>query len=404
MHPPDPGPSLISRGTAAYRRMNAALFLAGFSTFSLLYGVQPLLPAFSREFGVDPATSSLSLSLTTASLALAIVAAGALDQGASRRGLMAASMMGGALLNVAAALAPSWPLLLGARLIEGLALGGVPAVAMAYLAKEMDPRDLGRAMGLYVASTAFGGMTGRVGMGVLTDATSWRVAMGAMGAVGLLAAVGFLALLPSSRPVAARLAAPELRKPVRGWAPLLRHKGLLRLFALGFLLTSVFVSLFNYVGYRLTAEPFGLSQAAIGVLSLTYLLGVVGSGIAGAAADRWGPRIPLLAGVVTMGLGIAVTLSSSVLVILSGVGLATAGYFVAHAVASGWVGRLSGPVKERAASLYLLFYYAGSSLTGSGAGWVWEHGGWTAVVGLTSALTLLGLTLAAGLKDATAPA
>ncbi|WP_198411834.1 hypothetical protein [Microvirga flavescens] len=63
-------------------------------------------------------------------------------------------------------------------------------------------------------------------------------------------------------------------------------------------------------------------------------------------------------------------------------------------MASGSVGPLAGPAKGHAASLYLLFYYAGSSITGSVGGWFWQHGGWSSIVALTGALSLLGLFLA----------
>ena len=57
---------------------------------------------------------------------------------------------------------PSWHAILVIRALEGLALGGVPAIAIAYLAEEIEPRGLGFAMGLYIAGPAFGGMAGRV--------------------------------------------------------------------------------------------------------------------------------------------------------------------------------------------------------------------------------------------------
>jgi MFS family permease len=86
-----------------FARISFALFLAGFSTFSLLYCVQPLLPEFARDFGLSPAQSSLALSLATGALALAIFTMGALSQALPRRGLMATSMVLAALLNLAAA-------------------------------------------------------------------------------------------------------------------------------------------------------------------------------------------------------------------------------------------------------------------------------------------------------------
>jgi len=160
-----------ARDAGRLRRMSLALFLGGFSTFSLLYCVQPLLPTFARAFGLSPAQSALALSLSTATLAAAILLAGGAAQRLNLKSLMFGSMVLAAACNLAAALAPTWPLLLAARAAEGLLLGGVPAVAMTYLAEETDPADLAAAMGLYVAGTAFGGMAGRVGMGLLLART-----------------------------------------------------------------------------------------------------------------------------------------------------------------------------------------------------------------------------------------
>ncbi|PTQ12394.1 MFS transporter [Sphingomonas oleivorans] len=387
------------RGTAAYRRISLALFLAGFATFSLLYCVQPLLPEFARAFGISPAESALALSLTTGFLALAIVAAGAFSQALGRRGLMFGSMASAAILNIGAALSPDWHILLVARACEGLLLGGVPAVAMAYLAEEIDPRHLGKAMGLYVAGTAFGGMAGRVGMGVLTELTSWRGALGALGALDLAAGIGFLLLLPRSRnfvPVAGFQPGTHLRI----WAGHLRHPGLLRLFAIGFILPSMFVTLFNYAGFRLSEAPYDLNQTQISLIFLVYGFGMVASSAAGGLADRFG-RAPLLAlGLALLIAGVALTLLQALSGIIAGILLVTIGFFTGHSVASGWVGRLAGSAKGHAASLYLLFYYLGSSLIGSAGGWFWAHGGWPSVAALTGLLALTGLGLLASMRRA----
>jgi predicted MFS family arabinose efflux permease len=55
----------LVRNTPAYRRASLALFLSGFSTFSLLYCVQPLMPIFAQDFGVSPAASSLSVTMAS---------------------------------------------------------------------------------------------------------------------------------------------------------------------------------------------------------------------------------------------------------------------------------------------------------------------------------------------------
>jgi MFS transporter, YNFM family, putative membrane transport protein len=391
-------PATIERGTPAYRRAALALFLAGFSTFSLLYCVQPLLPAFAQSFHLTAASSSLALSLTTGALAVSIFAAGTLSQALPRRALMFGSMALAALLNLAASVAPQWHALLAARLVEGFALGGVPAVAMTWLAEEMHPQHLGKAMGLYVSGTAFGGMMGRVGMGIATEVLSWRGAMMGLGALDLAAAIGFALLLPPSRHFVARRQI-DLRQHARAWGGLLARPQLLRLFATGFVLTSVFVALFNYAGFRLSAAPYRLSQTAISLIFLTYVAGMFASPAAGHWADRLGRRGPMAGALAVMALGAGVTLASGLVWIVLGILLVTVGFFAAHAIASGWVGRLAGPAKSHAAALYLLFYYLGSSVVGSVGGWFWQKGGWGALVGLTGGLALLGVVIALCMRE-----
>lgn len=394
----DLSPPRIAAGTARFRRMSLALFLGGFSTFSLLYCVQPLLPTFARDFGLTPAQSSLALSLTTGALAVAILLAGAASQSLGRKGLMFASMSLAALLNLAAAFAPSWPMLLLARAAEGFLLGGVPAVAMAYVGEEMEPRDLGAAMGLYVAGTAFGGMAGRVGMGLLVEVGTWRSAMATIGALDLLAAAAFFLLLPRSRhfqPTPARDRAAQ----AAAWGQALAARRLLALFAVGFCLTGVFVTIFNYAGFRLEDPPYGLSQAQTSLIFLVYAFGVVASSTAGKLADRWGRRTLLGAGLAVMLAGVALTLPAGLPWIVAGVALVTIGFFIAHAVASGWVGALAGKAKGQAAALYLLFYYVGSSLAGSAGGGFWRAGGWPAVAAFTTVLAVVAGVLALRLKE-----
>lgn len=382
----------IRRGTADYRNCGYALFLLGFASFSLIYCVQPLLPQFARGFGLSPAESSLALSLTTGLLAVSIVLAAAFSQALGRRGLMFASMSLAAVFNIVAGVVPSWHGLLIARALEGIVLGGVPAVAMAWLAEEIDPDHLGKAMGRYIGGTAFGAMMGRVGMGMMTEIASWHVAMVALGLLCLCAAIGFLRLLPPSRNFV-RQPGFDPRFHLRAWGAHLRNGRLLRVYAIGFALTSIFSALFNYATFRLSAPPYALGPSQVSLIFLAFALGIVSSSVAGSLADRFGRRPLMLAGFAIILSGIALTLPMSLLSIGAGIALVAIGYFVGHSVASGAVGPVAGAHKGHAASLYLLFYYLGASVTGLVAGWFWQNGGWDAVAGLTGAFAILGIIL-----------
>ena len=392
LSPPLAADMWITRGSPAYRRASLGLFFMGFSTFALVWSVQPMLPAFARTFSVTPAESSLAMSLTTGWLAVSIMASVLVSHALGRRGVMCASMALGAALNLAAALSPSWTGILFARALEGLVLGGVPAVAAAYLAEEIEPRSLPRAMGLYIAGNALGGLVGRVGMGVLSELASWRVAMAALGLFCLASAALAFWLLPVSRNfVPKRGLGPSHH--LKQWGRHLSNPPLLGLFVIGFALLGIYVTIYNYVGFRLAEAPFGLGQTAISMIFLCVVIGVAGSSISGALADRFGKRAMMAAGFVTIGAGVLMTAANSAPLVIAGVVFLTGGFFVTHAIASASVGPLSGSAKAHSAALYMVFFYVGASVVGSLGGVMWQHWGWPAVAALTGGFTLAGLAL-----------
>jgi YNFM family putative membrane transporter len=264
---------------------------------------------------------------------------------------------------------------------------------MAYLAEEIHPKGLGRAMGQYVGGTAFGGMMGRVGVSVLSDAFGWRPALFIVSVLGLAAAIGFWFLLPPSRHFVRRTGV-KLSEHVAAWRGHLTHPMLPLLFAMGFLMMGMFVAVYNYAGFRLMRAPFSLSQSAIGLIFCAYLFGIAASATAGGLSDRFGRAPALLSGIALAITGVLLTLTTWLPAVILGIVLLTIGFFVAHSVSSAWVGALGGRSKGHAASLYLLAYYIGSSTLGAMGGWFWDHSGWGALVGY-ALVVLLAAAIAA---------
>ncbi len=377
----------LSRGTPAYRRATFALFCAGFATFALLYCIQPLLPMLAAHFSVSAASSSLALSLTTLSLAVCLLISGALAESWGRKPVMAAALGLASLLGLASVLVDSWQLLLALRALLGLALSGLPALAMAYVGEEFEPESLPAAMGLYIGGTALGGMLGRLLSGLLSDLGGWQLALGGIASLGLLALVAFVWLLPPSRhftaqPLSLRILLANFRLHLGN--PVLRG-----LFLQGFLLMGGFVALFNYIGFRLAGEPFGLSSTFIGLLFVVYLGGIFSAGWAGRLVPRFGARQVLRGGVALMLIGVGLCATSWLVSIVLGLGLFTLGFFAAHAVASGQVGSHAKGARAQASALYLCAYYLGSSVVGYGAGYVWDHAGWLPLMALLAALFVI---------------
>jgi YNFM family putative membrane transporter len=379
----------IRAGTPEFRHTNRALFLGGFSTFSLLYCVQPLMPLFSKEFGLSPMQSSWSLSASTAALAICLLFASALSDSIGRKGLMCCALMISALMTIASAFVHNFGQLIAIRVLLGITLAGLPAVAMAYLSEEIDPPSLGYSMGLYIAGSAFGGMMGRVATSVLSDFLSWRTALAIIGSTGLIAAVEFWRSLPKSKNFRQSKLHPS--GVLAGAMSHFRDEGLPWFFCIGFLLMGCFISVYNYLGFRLLDPQFGLRPSQISVIFSLYLIGIFSSVWMGKLADKFGRRHVLWAVISIMLAGLLLTLSNILAVIIVGIALLTFGFFGGHSIASSWVGRRAKPPQALASALYLFFYYLGSSVIGSFSGFMWETGGWSGVVAVLAAC--LGLSL-----------
>jgi predicted MFS family arabinose efflux permease len=155
-----------------------------------------------------------------------------------------------------------------------------------------------------------------------------------------------------------------------------------------------FVAMYNFLGFRLMQAPFHLSPFVVSLVFLAYLAGTWTSSRAGAEASRFGRKPVLLVSIAVMIAGVAITLSDNVFAVLAGLVIATAGFFGAHSIASGWTGQSAPAGKAQASSLYNLFYYGGSSAVGWFGGVAFDGGGWTAVAGTILALAVVAAAAA----------
>src|SRR6516162_7208137 len=376
------------------RRVRLGLFAAALATFALLYAPQPLLPQIAATFAVNPATASLAMSAATLALAIGIIPVSSLSEVFGRRRVMTVSALAASVLGLAATLAPSLQVLVAIRVLQGFALAGVPAVAMAYLAEEVERGSLGRAMGLFIAGNSIGGLTGRIAAGALADHGGWRVALAGVGAISVTCAIVFALVLPRSSHF--RPAPPRVRGLLGSLRQNLTDTGLLRLYLVSFAIMGAFVTVYNYLTFRLSRPPFGLPSTVIGFLFVVYLAGTYSSAAAGRFADRYGRYRVLAGGVLVAALGALLTLPGSLVLIVAGLVVLTAGFFAVHSVASGWVGARAKVAPAQASALYMCAFYVGSSVAGSAGGVFYGHGGWPETVGFV--LVLLAVALASAVS------
>ena len=385
-----------TRGSVAYGRLLAALFCAGVATFAQLYSPQAVLPLISADLRIGAAEAALTISASTVGLAIGVIPWSTLADRIGRVRAISVSVTIATAVGLLVPFAPSYQLLLAGRFLEGLMIGGVPAIAIAYLTEEVDPAHAARAAGTFVAGTTIGGLMGRLVSSPVADIAGWRVGVLTVAVLCGFAALSFVKLAPQPRgfiPSKLYGANPDGGLGGRLLANL-RSRRQLTLFAQGFLLMGGFVALYNFLGFRLTGAPFLLPPFVVSLVFVAYLAGTWASSRAGAEATRFGRKRVLMVSVLIMGAGVAVTLSDNVIAVLAGLLIATAGFFGAHSIASGWTGQSAPAGKAQASSLYTLFYYGGSSVIGWFGGVAYDGYGWTAVA--LTILVLAAIAAAAG--------
>ncbi|AWK51798.1 MFS transporter [Clostridium beijerinckii] len=393
--------SYIQKGTREFHLTSIALFAGGFNTFAILYSTQPLMPYLSREFNVSPTIASLSLSVATCTLAVSMLLFGSLSEVLGRKPIMCVSLFTSSILTVLTAFVPNFNSLLVLRCLQGFVLAGLPAIAMAYISEEIDRSSLGLVMGLYISGNSIGGMSGRIIIGVITDFFNWRMALASVGFLGIIASFLFWSKLPSSKHFEAR--SFEIKKLIKSSINHLKNPNLLCLYCIGFLIMGSFVSLYNFIGYQLIEPPYNLSQTLVSFIFVIYIVGTFSSTFMGRLADKHGQHKMLCISIFIMLIGGCITLNMHLLLKIIGIALLTFGFFAGHSIISSWIGKLATHDKAQASSLYLLFYYVGSSVGGTTGGMFWSLYGWSGVVSMISCFLVFAFFISIGLSSILKP-
>ena len=377
----------IQAGSPELRRLSLAMFLCGFAIFSMLYGVQPLLPEFAQEFSVSTVQAGWVLSIAMVTLALLLIPMGVISDRIGRKSIIVIALSIAGLLTLATSIAPTFSAVLILRGLTGCVLAGVPAIALAYLSEEVAPTIIGRTIGLYAAGNTLGAVAGRLLASALGDWSSWRAALCVIGALGIIAGIVLQRTLPTPRNFQP-LTTP-LRKSLQPLIDHCRNPELLRYFAMAALLLGTFVSLFTYMTFRLGAPPFNVSPATASLIFLFYLLGLPASIFAGRFVDRNGPYKLFGAGVLLMIVGLLGLLSDALWAMLLMLGIASIGYFLCYAAANSSVTRRAPYAKASAAALYLCAFYGGGGIVNVLSGLFWTHTAWSGVIFFLLALMVI---------------
>ncbi|MBC7763271.1 MAG: MFS transporter [Candidatus Saccharibacteria bacterium] len=252
-----------------------------------------LLPEIAAELNVSESRVGLLVTVFAGTVVLTAAPLSVLTRRYSRKSLVIVVLIAFAFANVLAALAPTYEMLVAARVVGGLAHGLFWAVVGAYSAHLVPRHQLGRA----IAITGGGGTVAFV-LGVplgtaIGHAVGWRLAFGVIAGIIVILTLVTAKLLPAvSHGVV--LSTGEIPLPMR------RDKTVPAVIAVGVILILVGFGhnlFYTYIAPYLIG-PVGIDPGAVaGVLFLYGGAGAIGLVLAGTLGDRF-PQLALAAAVV----------------------------------------------------------------------------------------------------------
>ncbi len=349
------------------------------AAFTNIYITQPILPVLETEFDV----TTLQVSFTVSAVILGIVLSNLLFGYLSDRiPIHPILCVGGFFVTaggVVCAMTNEFIVLIGARTVQGLFIPALTTSLAAWLSKNLPQERLSVVMGTYVAATVLGGLGGRLLGGWIHPPLNWRFAFISAAVLIVVAAALAVLILPADSSHNEN-GIRKQERPSGGFVFLLTRKDLFPFYFCGAAGLLIFSSIFNYLPYRLSGNPFHFSTEMITLVYLVYILGIFQGPLAGQISRRYGGGNTLILGCLILGGALGLLLISSVWAVIAGLLALCAGFFTIHATAVGLLNHKLSHSQGRANALYVLFYYAGGWMGITMAGFFFEAMGWSGVV------------------------
>ncbi|MDM1085569.1 MFS transporter [Myroides odoratimimus] len=376
------------KGTTTYKKIKWSIFLVGVSVFAQVYNFQPILSEITQYFKVTPSESSYLVSASTLGMAIGLLLFAFIADSYPRKDIMLFSLVTSTMLTLLSVWANDFSILVNINFIKGMCISGVSAVTLAYLAEEIDPKYIGTAISFYLAGNTFGGMFGRIVAALVSGWLGWQAAVFTIGILAVVIAIAFYILFPESRFFTPKKL--KIKHKLRQMKSIFKNYKIMAMYLVAICLMGAFVSVYNFLGFKLESAPYNLPHYLIAMIFLMYAFGIFGNMVAGSLSDRYSSRMILLIALGLMLIGVIGMYMDNLVIILLGLTFFTISFFSGHTIASRVVTTLGKEAKSSATALYWFFYYIGSSIIGSSTGVFVNKGNWNGFF-----YTLIGMTIIA---------
>jgi len=369
-------------------KTSISLFFVVSVIFSTIYTPQAILPTLKDVFHISMMQTNFLLSGMLFVLMLTTPLYAPLARRYEKKKIMMISIFFLFIAVLLSAFASNYYWLLLSRVMQGIFIPGITAIMLSYV-QEIYPKEYkGLGMGIYMAATGFGAVIGRLLAGWITYLYSWKEAFWFFAFLLLIALLAMAWGLPKTKFDKNSKAKVQI-KALWGY---LANTQILSILLVPMVVFFTFMAITTFVTYYLAQEPFLLNASQLANFFLILLLAVIVSPLAGRYSDKIGRVKILYLGLLFLIIGILLTLSSSLFLVVVGVGFVTIGMFTVQSVTPTYLGDIVPNDRTTVVVLYQTFFYLGGALGTLVPAWVWEYGSYEGVVMLCLILIVLGTT------------
>lgn len=321
---------------------------------SVMYATQPIQPLLAQEFDISIVKASSFTAVIMFFLAIAPIIYGyILERVNAKKVLMIASSIL-FVTNIFLSMSVNYEMFLFARVVEAIVIPAILTACMSVLAS--DKKNIKLNMSIYVASTVFGGLMGRLMAGIIAQEFGWRAVFIAL---SLALLVGLYFIKRFNFNVETNMVKA---KPMDVFY-LLHDKRFLLIYGLMFTVFFVFAGVLNILPFRIKELFPDSTESQIGLLYIGYGMGILVSlSIFKIIKFFKGEIKTILAGIVVFGISTIFFVSLNPYILFITVFILCLGMFTVHTVSTRLANSLKESQKALTSGMYLSFYYIGGTV------------------------------------------
>ncbi len=365
--------------------------LLSFLTLVDLFGSQAILPQLTVFFETDPASMGLAVNASTFGMAAAGLAVALLSRKIDRVKGIWLSLALLAIPTTLLGFVDDLTVFTWLRIAQGALMATAFTLTMSYLAEECSPAEAAGAMAAYITGNVLSNLVGRLMAANFADWFGLSISFWIFAGLNLAGALLAYLCLANTKP---REVDPNGPTVLQVWKIHLTNPRLQASFLLGFLILFIFLSVFTYVNFVLSAAPFSLTGQQLGLVYFVFLPAVFTTPMAGRAVRKRGTYMAFVMSMAIAVAGLIALLTSSLTVVIIGLSAVGVGTFCAQAVVSGQIGAVATADRATASGLYLTSYYFGGLIGAAVIGRVFTTSGWNTAVCALIAVTVVSMVVA----------